>query len=172
MGWRDDNAVGKAVRPALVMHEDGERERGGRGVAVARVRQHAHLVGGEHLQGGDEGGLGQRVGVPAQVERTGDARVSAVLTDRLRGGGNVIFVEGQPECRPPVARGAERDLLPGLGRVRVLRVVRRHQRGHIDQVGIGGWLAGTFVRFHPHLPTGRPAVRFARRRPGAKCSRN
>src|SRR5262249_7094691 len=138
VGRRDDDAVGKAVRPALVMHEDGERERGGRGVAVARIRQDTYFVGGEHLERGDEGGLGQRVGIPSQVERAGDARLGTVVTDRLRGRGNVIFVEGQPERRPAVARGAERDLLRWLGRVRMPGVVRRYQRRHVDQVGLGG----------------------------------
>src|SRR5690348_18068770 len=45
--------------------------------------------------------------------------ICPVVADGLRGGGDVIFVEGQPERGPAVARSAERYPLPGLGRVGV-----------------------------------------------------
>jgi hypothetical protein len=77
-----------------------------------------------------------------------------VVADRLRGGGDVVLVEGQPERRSAVAGGAERHPLPGLGRVGVLGVVGGDQSGHIDQVGFGGRLARPFVRFHA-APPGR-----------------
>ena len=159
----DDNPVGKAVGPALVMRENCARQRGGRGVAASAVGQHAHAVGGEYFQRSDEGRLGQGMSVAGEVERAGDARPGAVFTDRLSGSGNVIFVEGQPERRPPVARSAEGNQLPGFGGVRVLHVVGGDERGHIDQVGVGGWLARPFVCFHasprhhrrePHAPAG------------------
>ena len=98
--------------------------------------------------------------VAGEVERAGDARPGAVFPDRLSGSGNVIFVEGQPQRRPPVARGAEGDQLPGFGRVRILHVSGGDERGHIDQVGVGSWLARPFMRFHRH-----PAIAAASRRP-------
>jgi len=143
---------------ALVMHENRAGERRRRGVAAARVHQHAHVVGGQHLQRGDEGRLGQGVGVAADEQRAGDARPGPVVADRLRRGGDVVLVEGQPQRRPAVAGGAERHPLPGLVRVGVPGVVGGDERRHVDQVGSGGWLARPFVRFHAS-PPGRRARR-------------
>jgi hypothetical protein len=52
----------------------------------------------------------------------------------------VVAVERPPQGRAAEARGAERDLLPGLGRIRVLGAVRGDQMGNVDVFGIGCWL--------------------------------
>src|SRR6202042_3526504 len=97
-----------------------ERDGGGRGVAVPAVGEHAHVVGRQHLEGGDERGLGQRVRVPADVQRPGDPVAGPVVTDRLRGGGDVVLVERQPQRRAAVTGRAERYLLCWFARIRML----------------------------------------------------
>ena len=144
----------------------GSRETAtGSGCSRPGCRQHLHVVGDEHLERGGEGGLGQRVRVAADEQRAGDPGAGAVVADGLGGRGDVVVVERQPEGRAAVARRAEGDLLPGLGRVRVLRVVGGHQGGDVDEVGLARWLSGPIACFHCHLPVGRPAARLARRRP-------
>src|SRR5258708_35346454 len=48
----DHDPVREAAAVALVVHQDGPRQRGRGGVSVATVRQHAHVGGGEHLERG------------------------------------------------------------------------------------------------------------------------
>jgi hypothetical protein len=64
-----------------------------------------------------------------------------------------------------VAAGAEDDLLAGVARVRLQRVVRGDQRGDVDQVVGGGGLSGAVTAHAPILtgPSGpreicRPAL--------------
>ena len=63
---REDNAVGKPLRAAAVVGEDGVRDDGRRGVAVVGVDHRHNVVRDEHLQRGDEGRLGKGVGVDAE----------------------------------------------------------------------------------------------------------
>src|SRR5690606_2718466 len=95
VGGRDDDAVRAGTgRVPPVVGEDGVRDGRGRRVAVGAVDEHGDPVGGEHLQGGDPSGLGQGVGVRAEVEGAVGALGGAVLADGLAGRGDVVVVEG------------------------------------------------------------------------------
>ena len=88
----------------------------GRGrVPVAGVDQHGHVVGGEHLERGGPGRLGEGVGVPADEQRAVVPLLGPVLADGLGGGQDVRLVEGGVEAGAAVAGGAEHHL---LGRAR------------------------------------------------------
>ncbi len=153
----DDYAVGEARGAAPVVGQDRVRD-GGRGrVAVRAVDEDGHLVGGENLQRGGLGRLGQGVGVGAQEEGPVGALGGPVLADGLAGGGDVVLVEGARQGRAAVARGAERHPLSRVGRVGVQRVVRRDQPGHVDKVLGTGRPAGALVRHEsvPPLRSGR-----------------
>lgn len=146
----DHYAVGEPRGTAPVVGEDGVRHRRGGGVAVGGVDQHRHVIGGEHLDRGDPCGLGQRMGVGSEEQRTVRALLRPVLADGLTGRSDVVLVERRGRRRPAVTRGAERHPLVRLGRIGMQRVIRRHQPGHIGQVLLTGLLSGSFVR---HLPT-------------------
>jgi hypothetical protein len=148
-GWvvrrGDDDPVGQSVGSAPVGREDRVADRGGGGVAVGRVDQDGHVVGREDLQSARPCRLGQGMGVPAEEERAVVPLGGPVLADRLGGGDDVRLVEGGVEAGAAVPRRPEHDLLVGLGRIRLHRVVRGDERGDVDQVtGLGG-LSGTGV---------------------------
>lgn len=155
VGRSDHHTVGEVPLPAPVVAEDGVRDRRGRGVAVGRIDEHGHVIGGEHLDGGVPGRLRQRMGVGAEEERPVRAPARPVLADGLAGGGDVVLVERGGRRRPAVTGGTERHPLVRLGRVRVQRVVRRHQPGHIDEILRPGRLSSSFVRHLPLLRVGR-----------------
>ncbi|MCU0282522.1 MAG: hypothetical protein MUD13_01275 [Candidatus Nanopelagicales bacterium] len=142
---RHDDAVGQAVRAAAVVGQDRVAQGRGRGVAVAAVDEHGHVVGGEHLEGGDPGRLGQAMGVLGQEQRPVGALLGAVLHDRLGRGQDVELVEGRAQARAAVAGGAERDALVDVLGVRLERVVGRDELGDVDEVAVLGRLAGALV---------------------------
>ena len=126
----DHDAVGQAGAglPAAVGADDRVRDRRGRGVAVAGVDQHGHVVGGQHLERGRPGRLGQRVGVAADEQRP---VVALLACGSRRSPGwspamcvslNAVF-----RLRAAVPAGAERDLLVDVVRVGHAGVVRRDE---------------------------------------------
>ncbi len=84
-----------------VVGEDGVREGGGGGVAEVVVDEGFDVVGGEDLEGGGEGGLGEGVGVFGEEEGAGGVLGGAVFDDGLGDGGDVVVVEGwrRRRCR-------------------------------------------------------------------------
>ncbi len=108
-------------------------------------------MGGEDLEGGHPGGLGQGMGVRAEEQGAVDALLGPVLADRLAGRGDVVLVEGRGEGGAAVSRGAEGDALAGIRRIGVQGVVRGHQPGHVDQVLRARLLPRSFVE-HPPIP--------------------
>ena len=160
VGRGDHDAVGQVVAPVPVPGEDGQRQRRGRGRPVAGVDPHLDPVGGQHLQGGALGRLGQGVGVAAQEQRPVDPLGLPVAADGLGGGQDVGLVEGRLEGRPPVPRGPEGHLLGGLARVRPLLVVRRHQPVHVDQHRRLGRPPGPFAHRHPLTPLQKARRRY------------
>src|SRR5699024_4557138 len=130
---RDHDAVGPpgiTGRAAPVVDQDRVGD-GGRGrVAVQRIGLRGDVVRGQHLERRVEGGAGQRMGVPADEQRALDPLCRAVLDDRLGGRGDVVLVEGHVERGAAVPGGAEGEGLVGVGRVRVVVVVRGADRGH------------------------------------------
>ena len=72
LGWivrgGDDDAVGAVELEVGVVGEDGVGEGGGGGVAEVFVDHDFDVVGGEDLEGGGEGGLGEGVGVLREEE--------------------------------------------------------------------------------------------------------
>src|SRR5205807_7494999 len=82
---------------------------------------------------GRERGLGERVRVDPQEERTVDAPRRAILADRLRRGQDVGLVERALGGRASMARGAEGDLLLGKGRVRPFDEVVGDEAGNVDE---------------------------------------
>ena len=127
----DHDAIGQAGRAAPVVRQHRVRQGGRRGVAVAAVDQDGDPIGGEHLERGRPGRLGQRVGVPGEKQR---AVGPAQVRDRLAGRGDVVVVEGGGQRGPAVPGGAERDLLRGVGGVRMPGVVGRYQVRYVDEV--------------------------------------
>ena len=125
-----------------VVGEDGVGERGGGGVGEVGVDHDVNVVGGEDLEGGGEGGLGEGVCVLRQEEGAGGVLVAAIVNDGLGDGGDVVFVEGSVEGAAAVAGGAEGYTLRGDGGVRMEGVVGGDEAGEIDQVGWERKLAG------------------------------
>ena len=79
------------------------RDGRGRCEAVAFVDARRHLGGGEHLEDGEERGLTQRVGIPAEEDRPADSLVPAKVNDGCGDGSDVRLVEGPVEARTAVA---------------------------------------------------------------------
>ena len=139
----------------------GDRRR--RGVAISRINQRHNIIGGEHLQRGGPGRLGQAVGVAADEQRSGGALSGAVLGDRLRGGQDVRLVERAVEARSAVPGGAERDLLGDVVGVGLHRVVRGDEVGQVDQVFGLRRLPGAGISRHDAdcAPRGRYLLRLS-----------
>ncbi|CAB4906457.1 unannotated protein [freshwater metagenome] len=176
----DHDAVGQARGLAPVGPQDGVADRRGGRVAVGVVDQDGDVVGGEHLQCGDPGRLGQPVGVAADEQRPVVPLALAVLHDRLGGGQDVRLVERAVQAGPAVAAGAEHDLLVGVGRVGPGRVVGRDQVRDVDEVRRLGRGAGALVAHGvilapgalPRRPGGLSPTRSARWSPrgAAPCT--
>ena len=144
----DDDPVRVPGCPTTVVSKDGVGDDGRRGVAVIAVDHDFDAVGGEHLEGADEGRLGQRVGVHSHEQRTGDLLRLAMETDGLRDGEDVPLVERVRERRAAVPGGSERDAFSGDSRIGLLRIVRGHQFRDVDQHRGGGRLAGERTDAH------------------------
>ncbi len=180
---RDDDAVrGVALVRVGVVHHDRPGHRRGGGVVLVALAAHRHVVGQQHLDGRRPRGLGQRMGVLAQVERTGDPLRRPVLHDRLRGGRDVQVVERGVQAGAAVTRGAEHHLLVRVGRIGRQVVVRADDRVDVDQVFGGGRLAGARVSHGSHSADtgerregggrgGHPGRASGRRDRGLPCGR-
>src|SRR5438270_10842678 len=92
------------------------------------------VVGGEGLEGGDEGGLGEGVGVFGEKEGAGGVLAGAVLDDGLRDGGDVVIVEGGGKGTAAMAGGAEGYALGGFGGLRMEGVIGSDEAGDVDEV--------------------------------------
>ena len=93
------------------------RDDGCRRVAAVLVDHDVDAVGGKHFHRARQRRLGQRVGIDADEQRTGQAGLAAVVADRLRRRQDMIFVEGVFQRRAAMARGAEGNALGGIGRI-------------------------------------------------------
>ena len=128
--------------------QDGVRDgRGGR-VALGAVDAHVDPLGRQHLEGGQEGRLGERVRVATQEQRPAGALGATVGADGGRRGEDVVLVEGCVERGAPVTRGPEGDALRGLRDVRRPGVVRRHERFEVHELIRTGGTAGIRVGCH------------------------
>lgn len=145
---RHDDPVGRRVGATAVVGEDGVADRRGRRIPVAAVHHRYYVVGGQHLQRGDPGRLGEAVRVPADEQRAGNAVGGAVLDDGLGDRQDVRLVERPIERRPAVARRAECHLLGDVAGIGLNRVIGRHQVGQIDKVFGLGRLTGARVGHH------------------------
>jgi hypothetical protein len=72
--------------------------------------------------------------VLANEERAGDALLLTVLTDRLRNGEDMGFVEAAFEGRTAVARGAKRHALRRHGGIGRFGKVSGDELGNVDQL--------------------------------------
>ena len=146
LGWvvgrGDDNAVAAVELEVGVTGEDRMGERGSGGVAEMLVDDGLDVVGGEDLKGGDEGWLGEGVGVFGEEERAEGVLGGTVFDDSLGDGGDVIVVEAGGEGAAAMAGGAEGDTLGGDVGVGMQGVVRGDEAGDVDQIGGEGRLAG------------------------------
>ena len=124
---RDDDAVGKARFPSLVVGQDRMRDDRRRRVAAVLVDHDLDAVGRKHLDRARQRRLGQRVGIDADEQRTVQAGFAAIVADRLRGREDMILVEGVFQRRAAMPRGSEGDALGGIGRVRLSMQNRRSQ---------------------------------------------
>jgi hypothetical protein len=78
------------------------------------------------------------VGVLGQEQWAGDALPGAVLHDRLGDGNDVLFIERCLEAGSAVPRGAKRDALAGITKVRRDVVIRVKERSDVNKVlGLG-----------------------------------
>ena len=150
VGRGDHHAVREIGRAATIVAQDRVRQRRRRRVPVAAVQQHPYAVRGEDLQGGDHRRLGQRVRVPGQEQRAGDALVRAVFADGLADRRDVVVVERVAQAGAAVPGRAEGDPLlvhPGIGvfgvvggdQVRDVHKVRDVGRLAAARVGPGGF---------------------------------
>lgn len=97
MRGSDDDAVGAVELGVLVISEDCVGEHRGGCIAEMLVDHDLDAVGGEDLERGGEGGLGEGVGVFGEEERAEGVLGGAVLDDGLGDGGDVIVVKGRAE---------------------------------------------------------------------------
>ena len=132
---RDDDAIGKSAGPALVVAQDRMRDHRRRRVAAALVDHDVDAVGGKHFHRARQRRLGERMGIDADEQRTGQSRFAAVIADRLRRRQDMIFVEGVFQRRPAVTRGSEGHALGGIGRIRFRCEISRYQPRHVDEGG-------------------------------------
>ena len=88
-----EKGVGETVPPPAVISQDSKGNGRGGGVATALLDHDLETVGGEDLEGGPQGGLGQRVGVHAQEQRPVDPLLRAVFAHRLAYGQDMRLVE-------------------------------------------------------------------------------
>ena len=146
----DDDPVGeRTVAPAVEL-QDRVADGRGRGETVGAVDHRHHVVGGQHLQRRDPGGLGQRVGVAPDEQRSRRPLCGAVFHDGLRRSQDVCLVERGIEAGPAVSRGPERDLLIDVLRVGHQAVVSGDHLGHVDEIFGQRRLSGTGVGSHGH----------------------
>ena len=129
----DDDPVGKTALAILVVGQDRVRNDGRRRVSAALVDHRVNLIGGKYLERACEGGLGQRVRVDADEQRSGDAASAPVMTDCLADRQDMRLIEGVVEGGSTMTRCAERNALRRHLRVRFAGEIRRHQPRHIDQ---------------------------------------
>jgi hypothetical protein len=104
---RGHDAVGEAVRSAVVVGKNRLRHDRRRREPIVRIEHDVDAVGRQHLQGTHAGGLGERMRVPAHEQRAVDLRRAPIAADRLRDGENVRFIESDTEGEATMARGAE-----------------------------------------------------------------
>ena len=151
----DHDAVGQALVRRQVVHatdlapvggENGMRDGRGGGVAVGGIDADVHAIGHQHFQGAGPGRFRQTVGVATDEERTVKALGLAIVADGLRGGEDVILVEGGLEAGATVAGRAEGHLLFHHGRIGLAGVVGGDQAGHVDQVFRQSRFAGAGMR--------------------------
>ena len=113
------------------------------------------VVRDEDLDAGVPGRLGERVRVGPDEQRPVRALPGAVLDDRLGGGGDVVVVERGRERRAPVARGAERDRLQRVRRIRMALVVGPEELLDVDEVRRRRRAAGSGIGRHCHVSSAR-----------------
>ena len=143
-----DDAVGESARPAAIVAEDRVRHDGRRSESVAIVDHHFHIVRGENLERGRERRFRQRVRVDSHEQRTIDAVLLSIETDRLRDGEDVLLVERGLERCSAVTRRSERDALRGDGRIDLERVVHRHESRKVDEYGFGRRFSSQWADSH------------------------
>ena len=88
------------------------------------------------------------MGVHPHEEDPVDARLGAVVADRLGDSEDMGFVEAVGEGGAAVSGGAEGDALGLNRRVGHAGVVGGNQFGNIDQIGLGGTFSGVGVQTH------------------------
>ncbi len=142
VGGGDDDAVAAMELEVGIAGEDGVGEHWGGGVAEVLVDEDFDVVGGEDLESGDEGGLGEGVGVFGEEEGAEGVLGGAVFDDGLGDGGDVVVVKACGEGRASVARGSESYALGWDAGVGVEGVVGGDEAGDIDEVFGERWLAG------------------------------
>src|SRR5699024_10613470 len=141
------------------------RARRGGGEAATRVDARVHLGGGEDFEDGEERGLTQSVGVPAQEDRAADALVPAEVDDGRGDGRDVRLVEGAVEARAAVPRSAEAHGLGGHRGVGNEIVIGVEKRGDVHEILILGQLASACS----HIPTLPNPLRGAQLCPRSSC---
>ena len=148
---RDHNAVGELLGSAAVVREDRVRDDGRRSKSFAIVDHYLDVVRSEDFERRGERRFRERVGVDPHEERTIDAVLRTIETDRLGDGEDVLFVERALDGCSAVARGPERDPLRGDRGVGLERVVRRHESRNVGEYRFRRRLTGQ--RADSHSPT-------------------
>ncbi len=150
----DDNAVGHTGSSAAVVRQYGMRNDRRRRIASGAIHHDIDPVGRQHFDCADERRFRQRMGVHAEIERTGDALRSSVVADRLGNRQNVRFVEAAFEGRAAMTGRTEGNPLLAHGGVRLLSVVRRNQSGNVDQDRGRGRFARQRIQAHDRFLSG------------------
>ena len=132
--WGDDDAVGLGPVVRAVVHDDGSGDGWGGGPLVLAFGDDLDVIGAQHLDRRAPGGIGQGVGVLADVQRTGDGLAGAVLDDGLGGRSDVEVVEGAVEGGASMSGSTEDNFLVRILRIRDDVVVCRKERVHVDEV--------------------------------------
>ena len=145
---RDHDAVGKPALASSIVSQDRVRDSRCWRVAAVAVDHRLDAVGGQNFERTGKRRHRERVRVHPEVQRTVDILTFPIKANRLADREDVRLVERGVERGPAMARGAERDSLRRVVRIRLEAVVGGDQTRHVDELRLIDGFSGEWADFH------------------------